>query len=74
MKKSKKPFPTKPQKNKDNYLIQIKLSDSMLKNIEKARKFWRENPLTEEMLEQLRKGKSVRVDAGRKKRHSSSTT
>lgn len=39
--------------------------------LEKARKFFEENPFTWEMLEELRKGNPVRVDAGRKGRRPS---
>jgi hypothetical protein len=40
-------------------------------NMRSVREFLEENPITPEMLEELRKGNSVRVDAGRKARHSS---
>jgi hypothetical protein len=40
-------------------------------NMREMDKFLKENPITPEMLEELRKGNSVRADAGRKEHHSS---
>lgn len=47
------------------------IKDTSSGAVAKARKFFEENPFTWEMLEELRKGNSVRVDAGRKDRRSS---